>query len=519
MTSKQYYSNDEIKYIGDPHTCNNTSYNGIQYWKNGKIMYVGQWMNSQKNGTGTEYWPNGKLNYIGNWKSNKRCGHGVSYNRDGIKIYEGDFINDCSQGYGSEYRIDGTLLYEGFWNDDQYNGDGTIYHSDGTTKKYIGWFDNGKLNGDVIQYNKYGSMIFKGIMVNYKKNGFGILFSDNDMKIKYSGTFCNDKKHGLNVKDFDDNRKLIYQGSYNNGIREGTGISYGVQLNIHTNLKPYETDYLKKCYYKGMFNDNMFHGNGSIYSPDYKIIFHGTFVKNTILYGKWYSNISHRRCTCTIFNPIDNEECIYDENNFNNNICAIIHHKNKTVTLLNIDFQPFFRGEISKQNYYKYGELNTTINNKQFIKYKGEFKNNKPHGKGTQYDEYARLIFEGTYYNGEYYSGTLYKYKNDCHILDYQVQIKPSDLNKRKRSDDNHQINTKKIKLTDVPSQYICPISKKIMLNPVTYLNNKIYDRDSVINFLKSKPYLDTETINRCMFINNDLKDEIQKFIKDHELS
>ena len=463
MSNNNYYSNGIKKYAGEPHTYNDNTYDGTQFWKNGKIMYIGQWKNGKRNGIGTEFWCSGKLNYIGNWISNKRHGLGTSYNNNGKKWYQGEFYMDQFDGHGLEYRSDGTLLYDGKWKNDLYNGDGILYHLNGITKCYVGHFKDNKLDGDIIEYHKNGNIIYKGIMRNNKKNGFGIIFASNNNQVIYSGTFLNSCKHGIKCKEYDENGSLIYMGDYKNGLKNGYGLLYGVKLDIHKNIKMYSDEYLKSCYYQGHFSDDLFNGSGIIYNYDNKMIFKGLFLNNLIFSGKWYDQ-SGTKCITHINEPFNEEDLVYDENDFNNNCAAVHYNRNdNTRTLLNIDFKPYYRGTFDKNYYPNYGEMYSEINSRIFMKYKGEFQNSKAHGVGMLYDEYNRLIFKGIFNEASQYEGTLFNYKENSNILENTEYITQNNKKRKYSNDELFQNKRLQAQNSDyIPQHYLCPISKSL---------------------------------------------------------
>jgi len=61
-------------------------------WFNG-MKYVGQYkIGGIKHGYGVLY-KNGKIVYEGEWKNNQRNGKGIEYHQNGEKVYEGEWIN------------------------------------------------------------------------------------------------------------------------------------------------------------------------------------------------------------------------------------------------------------------------------------------------------------------------------------------------------------------------------------------------------------------------------------------
>ena len=86
-----YYSNKAIKYIG---SFFDNKYNGegILYDENGDY-YEGKFENGQKWYEGKEFYKNEKLKYKGYFLNNKYEGEGKLFNKDGGLIQIGEFLN------------------------------------------------------------------------------------------------------------------------------------------------------------------------------------------------------------------------------------------------------------------------------------------------------------------------------------------------------------------------------------------------------------------------------------------
>jgi len=65
---------------------------GIEYYKNGKIKYIGNFVDDEYDGEGQFHYENGEI-YIGGFKHGKRNGSGCVF-KDEDLIQEGEFIND-----------------------------------------------------------------------------------------------------------------------------------------------------------------------------------------------------------------------------------------------------------------------------------------------------------------------------------------------------------------------------------------------------------------------------------------
>lgn len=68
---------------------------GIQYDKDGNMVYEGFRVRDTNACYGTRYYPeNHQIAYVGNWHMGKRWGRGVQYDRAGKVVYEGDWMNN-----------------------------------------------------------------------------------------------------------------------------------------------------------------------------------------------------------------------------------------------------------------------------------------------------------------------------------------------------------------------------------------------------------------------------------------
>ena len=65
---------------------------GIQYNKNGNIIYEGDFVNGKAEGKGKWIYENGSY-YIGQFKNNLTNGKGIQYDKNGKIIYEGEIIS------------------------------------------------------------------------------------------------------------------------------------------------------------------------------------------------------------------------------------------------------------------------------------------------------------------------------------------------------------------------------------------------------------------------------------------
>lgn len=169
---KEYTQNDSIVQIG--WTYKGIFANGLENGKgvlsdkNGKIIYVGQWVNGNINGYGKlcgkdfiyegQFVNNKKegkgsivysdsTKYTGQFKNDLKNGFGIFYEDNGWRT-EGNYINDSLNGFAKNYDSTNFLKFEGYYKGDFWNGKGTLYDKSGV--RMDGMFYGDKLNGDYI---------------------------------------------------------------------------------------------------------------------------------------------------------------------------------------------------------------------------------------------------------------------------------------------------------------------------------------------------------------------------------
>lgn len=104
--------------------------------------YVGEMNGFLRNGNGTLTWPDGSK-YVGQWVGDKKHGQGALTWKDGSK-------------------------YTGGWKEDSYHGFGTLTQSNGG--KFTGeWREGMKYNGQIVEYDGNGKLVFQGEIKDYKR--------------------------------------------------------------------------------------------------------------------------------------------------------------------------------------------------------------------------------------------------------------------------------------------------------------------------------------------------------------
>jgi len=93
-----------------------------------KTIYIGEYLNCEKNGKGKVVDFKGKLKFEGEYLKGKKHGKGKEYDNDGKIIFEGEYSNGERNGKGKEYNYNENFIFEGiFLNGNKWNGKGKEY--------------------------------------------------------------------------------------------------------------------------------------------------------------------------------------------------------------------------------------------------------------------------------------------------------------------------------------------------------------------------------------------------------
>ena len=216
------------------------------------------------------------INYLNSENNNESNINGIN---DITWIYKGQAnIYSIPNGYGVKHIKVG-LKQEGFWKNGRLTGWSQTIDFQGNI--LIGPFIDGKVTGKGVKYSYLNNILYKGDIVQNKKEGIG---EEISCEGNFSGHFSNDKKNGEgkmifslsgdiyegNYKDdlFDGKGHYIwkvsgqeYTGEYKNGLMHGKGL--------------YE--WSEGEFYRGSFINGKKEGNGEIHWADGRS-FIGPFV-------------------------------------------------------------------------------------------------------------------------------------------------------------------------------------------------------------------------------------------------
>ena len=270
-------------------------------------------------------------------------------------IFEGDYLNGKRNGKGKEYYKKFIYLYC------QYN-----FLSDKNILKFDGEYLNGKRNGKGKEYDKDGNLVFDGEFLDDKKwKGIEYIYEMNRSgwdKLVYKWEYLNGKKwNGIG-----------YDKNYNFELKEGKGYikEFDFQNRDDSGYLKFEGEYLNgerngkgKEYYtkdleeiilkfEGEYLNGERNGKGKEYYKNENLKFEGDYKMGKEWNGKGYDK------------------------------------KNNII--------------------YELKDGKGFIKNRNYV---GEYLNGEKNGKGKEYDDYGKLIFEGEYLNGNRHG----KGKEYCH--------------------------------------------------------------------------------------------------------
>ena len=276
------------------------------------------------------------------------------------------------QGFGQEYSFDCRYKYIGEFLNGEKSGKGKEYGN-----IYHRFFISQNEKEDI----KY-ELLFEGEYLDGKRNGKGKKYykSTEEGGLKFKGEYLNGKK--WNGKGYDIHGNLAYEIKNGSGyVKKYFWYNYlkfeGEYLNGEKNGKGKEYDYDKNLKFEGEYLNGKRHGKGKEYYYK-KLIFEGEYLFGEKWNGK--GNIG-----------LEDPEKEFELKNGNGK--NIFEYENN------------FKGE------YRNGKRNgkgTEYDPLYEVKFEGEFINGKRNGKGKEYRisvEDEDDEFEGEYLNGKIFKG------------------------------------------------------------------------------------------------------------------
>ena len=182
-----YIDGDYLKFKGE--YLYDKKWNGKGYDKKSNIIYE----LDNGNGKVKKSYRNGKLKFVGEYLNGLKNGYVKEYYYDGPLKFEGKYLNGKRNGKGKEYYyinyISG-IKFEGEYLNGERNGKGIKYYPGGE-KKFIGEYLNGK------KYNGKGFDICGNMVYELKKgNGYIKEYYYGGEELEFEGEYLNGEING-----------------------------------------------------------------------------------------------------------------------------------------------------------------------------------------------------------------------------------------------------------------------------------------------------------------------------------
>ena len=474
VINKYVELNNEILYEGE-YNNNLKQGKGKEYNKNGKILFVGEFMNGYRY-KGKEFNENGKLIFNGQYMK------GIPFN--GIrKIFNGnllEFDGEIQNGLklkGKEYDQDEKLIFEGeYKNGEKYKGrqqytpelifegefkDGTLYKGKDFDKqnklRFEGEYKNGKRYAGK-EYNESGELIFEGqykldknlnIIIKEKKNKKPTL-KQNKIDFIFEGEYKNGYKWNGKIIELKSNYLKKYENKFKNGLSFSDLYYFFNNFNMYLDFIKIEKFDLKKdlniiqkpskdnrkLKNNNKFKDTQNFQNSMIISQSRIINQEEIKIHNNNSYEKIeIGNAEYNKDTETKYylnNKLKYEKKIIDPNKYlyieydgNGQIIFEGEYLNKQ-KYKGKEYNIY--GDIIFEGQYKYDERFNGVGYNNFSQFK--YVNGKIEGNIAVYDFSKHELFEGEYKNGEKYNGILKTYFDSTDfILKRVIHIKDGQIN------------------------------------------------------------------------------------------
>lgn len=237
--------------------------------------------------------------YMGEEPSTENKYYGKVYYKTG-ESYQGYFLNNNYHGYGEERTQDG--FTKGFYNNGKLNGKAITYQK--SKGNFIdGYYVDGKLNGECLFFDEKGNLVNKGMYKDGKScvASYEIINQNIDGKtVKvYEGYVFDDKYNGFG-KLYENDR--IYIGNFTTGKKDGKflvcykdgSLVYSPQTNVELIVD------LDKINKDNFFNyKNCITFNNDLYDDSHKIVYKENNVVKYI--GKFNSELKYHDDSGTFY--------------------------------------------------------------------------------------------------------------------------------------------------------------------------------------------------------------------------
>jgi len=174
----------------------------------------------------------------------------IFYDKEKDMPYTVGYLKDGKlEGNVKQYNEDGELIFEGTYSAGKRTGEGKEYENGMLI--YEGSFQNGDYSGKGKQYED-SILVFSGTFEDGKRSGDDCCTYYSNGVPSYRGAFVRNEQTGEGASYYE-NGALQYVGSFSKGIWSGEGTFYNDE---------------GKIVYVGAFSENLFNGDGSIYLSD-----------------------------------------------------------------------------------------------------------------------------------------------------------------------------------------------------------------------------------------------------------
>jgi uncharacterized protein len=188
-------------------------------YENGKLDYVGRYLNNNFDSTWTYYNESGKVSSTATYMRGERNGLSTTQNAEGGPAIEKMYLSDDLVAFRT-MRADGT------WSDwTKFTGNASIvaYYSNGA-KAIEEEYKNGYITGPKRHYFSNGKVVSEFIFKNGDYEGPYVRYYANG-KVREKGEYRSDELHGK-LEWYNEDGTLSKTENYNYGVRTGKAATY-----------------------------------------------------------------------------------------------------------------------------------------------------------------------------------------------------------------------------------------------------------------------------------------------------
>jgi hypothetical protein len=270
-----------------------------------------------------------------------------------------------------------------------------------------------KYEGDLVDglYEGNGKLyekgkFYKGEFKSGSKNGVGELYTDtNPMKLIYKGLFENDVYSGQGAS-YGDNKNVLFEGEFKNGKLEGAGRAYYPSDPLQSSDPLPSNGPLE---YEGLFSNGVYNGAGKLWSKAGVLLYDGNF-QNGQYSGEgtdFYANQFARYKGLFLDGKYSGAGQLLNEDG---TLQYEGNFKNGLFSGAGVEHYSTglirYKGEYLVGKYSGAGEL---LNEKGVALYKGSFFDGQFNGVGEKSNEDAVVLYNGQFKEGLYDGiGTLF---------------------------------------------------------------------------------------------------------------